>query len=354
MTPDQHRTTNAEGEDLAGIVVLFGRDLDFVSAHWTSLAELREPGTARPWRQTLLDPARREERARRDRAEREHRDPDAAGFTRAPEHLDVLDVMVDVWLLLEEIADRIGAALHHRPRRNFRRDVDLADVDYVRDHVADALAVDWLIAVLIERFHRSTAEIGRVLGVVRGGQLLLGAVCPFCRGVTAKRPDGDAPTLRVEVIAGQRVIVCWNGLCKPPDGKVGTWHKGRPTWPEREWDWLAKQLLVAPPTSLPPRPAPSFTVKPIEHTGRAGVMPLDRIDCPTCWQPAHLDPMPINHPPGPQCYWCGQTCRCACPPPPDCTCTHSLADHPPVKYVGDVWRFECTLCPDDHDFEATA
>jgi hypothetical protein len=88
--------------------VRLGYDLDFIEEHWPSLCESRRIGTSRPWRQALLDPEVRAAQLARDREDREVRDPDAPGFTSAPEYVDVLDVMVAVWVVLDELVHRIS------------------------------------------------------------------------------------------------------------------------------------------------------------------------------------------------------------------------------------------------------
>jgi hypothetical protein len=45
-------------------------EMAFIADNWTDLLEARQPGTARPWRQALLDPERRAAMAQRDREER--------------------------------------------------------------------------------------------------------------------------------------------------------------------------------------------------------------------------------------------------------------------------------------------
>ncbi|MBE7195942.1 MAG: hypothetical protein INR66_26120, partial [Gordonia polyisoprenivorans] len=124
-------------------------------------------------------------------------------------------------------------------------------------------------------------DITRVLGLVRAGQLLAGAVCPWCTGTTPKHPEGGAITMRVEEIPGSRTlgvepaaaVVCWNPLCAPPDADVGIWYRGRTAWPWHEWEWLATRLII----SNAPRRASMLTETafgdqaPIVLSGRSGV-----------------------------------------------------------------------------------
>jgi hypothetical protein len=274
-------------------------DLAFITEHWTDLLENRQPGTARPWRQALIDPERRAATLARDRDERAERDPDAPGFTSAPLHVDVLDVITDIWVTLDELANLISPdwrntrAAGALDRTNVETHAP-APVTHINGMVA--LIRTWLPVTapalpehrgdrIARRLHALTTDVDRVLGLVRAGQLLNGATCPWCRGVTPKHPAGGAITMRVEQIPGSTrmgtepapAVVCWNPLCDPPEDKCGTRYRGRPAWPWHEWDWLSQLLIVADPqpsapTPLPPRPEgfSSVPVEPIERFGASG------------------------------------------------------------------------------------
>lgn len=81
-------------------------DAAWLADHWPHLIEMRIPGTARPWRQTDLDPVRRAELDARDRAERLERADIAPGETLAPVHVDVLDVLGDITAEADDLAER--------------------------------------------------------------------------------------------------------------------------------------------------------------------------------------------------------------------------------------------------------
>lgn len=271
-------------------------ELDFIAEHWADLLEARHPGTSRPWRQALLDPERRAEQARRDAEERAQRDPDAPGFTAAPLHIDVLDVIVDIWTTLDQLATTISPEWHDTDQGALVHRIE--DIDqmlaFVRLWLPEALPDEptnrklWRIT---RRITSLGAEITRVLSLVRAGQILNGAICPWCRGITPRHPAGDATTLRVEEIPGSKTlgtdpvyaVVCWNPLCTPPDDKVGTWYRGRPAWPWHEWDWLAPQLIIRTPVlreTLTSETPDEDAVIPIVHSGRSG------IDQTVCVEPA--------------------------------------------------------------------
>ncbi|PFG19855.1 hypothetical protein ATL40_1431 [Serinibacter salmoneus] len=90
------------------------------------------------------------------------------------------------------------------------------------------------------------------LGDILDGQVL-DAVCPWCGGRTASAPVGGQRTLRVVCPGGRLrgdgerddrppMVVCFGENCEPGPREVGMVFGGRPAWPEREWDWLSKQL----------------------------------------------------------------------------------------------------------------
>lgn len=267
-------------------------ELGFITEHWDDLLELRQPGTRRPWRQALIDPERRAQNAQRDREERAVRDPDAPGFTSAPEHIDILDVIVGIWTTIDELVALIspdwrrttagGAidrpAAEHGPARVTEI---TTMVDFIHLWLPTADTDPRRLARITRRLGTLNTEISRVLSLVRAGQLLNGALCPWCRGVTPKHPAGGATTLRVEEIPGSRTlgtdpaaaVVCWNSLCEPPEHEVGNWYRGRPAWPWHEWDWLADRLIIADR----PRVGGLLTETqfgdsvPVIHSGRSGV-----------------------------------------------------------------------------------
>ncbi|MHB1063542.1 MAG: hypothetical protein ACYC1Z_03450 [Georgenia sp.] len=100
-------------------------------------------------------------------------------------------------------------------------------------------------------------KVATMLGEIVDGQVL-DALCPWCTGRSEKRPTGGDRTLVVHAPAvtstasrsGRAgaddgpVVVCHGTNCTPPSSSVGTWIGEQPAWPEREWDWLAKQLLA--------------------------------------------------------------------------------------------------------------
>lgn len=275
-------------------------DVEFLAEHWADLGEQRRAGSPRPWRQALLDPERRAQMLARDQLERADRDPDAPGFTAAPLHVDVLDVIVDAWTVLDELATLISPDWRNT-RTGHARDRAAAErlAPLPVDDISSILELirTWLrpalpglparrVTAIGGRLHRAVTDVERTLALVRAGQMLTGALCPWCRGITPKHPEGGQTTMRVEELPAsdeQKVpavaaVVCWNSLCDPPTDKVSIRWKGRPAWSHGEWDWLAKQLIVAEPHRSQPRPpAPrpagfsKVPVLPVERFGVSGV-----------------------------------------------------------------------------------
>lgn len=86
--------------------------------------------------------------------------------------------------------------------------------------------------------HRIAAAIGEV-----EDGMTLKAPCISCRGVDAA--SGQAMfTLRLQA-KPDPVIMCVNPACEPSESLCGTWLRGRPAWPQREWDWLADRIRDA-------------------------------------------------------------------------------------------------------------
>jgi hypothetical protein len=97
-----------------------------------------------------------------------------------------------------------------------------------------------LLGYVADGAKQMLAAVSRTLGLVYDGQQLE-VVCPWCHGGLA----GDR-TWRVRTLPGdETAIVCESGLCEPPSKSVGTWWRGAPCWPMREWEWLAKQMESA-------------------------------------------------------------------------------------------------------------
>lgn len=213
---------------------------------WPLLAETRIPGTALPWRPPDLSPEQRAERDHQARADR--LDTEAIGFSAAPLHVGIVDVLTDLAADLDHVAG-ILATETHRPAP--RLPSALADprpllgwcraalVD-AKDHRTVERVAEWTTAML------ETVN-ARVSDLWDGMRLPI--VCPWCLGVTPYAPAGGAHTWRVRLLPGSPsklvVIRCESGTCEPPERDVGTWHRGRPCWPIHEFEWLARRVEAA-------------------------------------------------------------------------------------------------------------
>lgn len=182
------------------------------------------------------------------------------GKHAAPLDVEMLDVLTLVVATAEDLALTVTqTAGVERPRhvvsawedprpllRSARAWLTAADE-------ADKDTVPWASWVLGPVVRRVAAAVGEIMD----GQLI-DALCPWCCGRSVKRPTGGERTLVVHApgsTTGARaeqtapgagdgpMIVCHGTACTPPDSACGTRVRGMPAWPEREWDWLAKQLL---------------------------------------------------------------------------------------------------------------
>lgn len=235
-------------------------DAAWLVEHWPYLIEIRIPGTARPWRQAGVDPARRAELDALARAERHERAEEAPGEHEAPVHVDVLDVLNDLAATLESpeaLAD-------------FATQLDQADEESLADVAAD-----------LARLKRDTAV---ALRLVYDGQRIGG--CPWCgqdRALTIRVPDDpDEPVL----------VVCegYGRICEPPSADCGRYVRGRPAWLLwAEGDWLAQRIArydaQQPAVLAAVRPAKVYKVR--DEWGREGCW---------LWQGAAADTPGPTHP----------------------------------------------------------
>lgn len=84
-------------------------------------------------------------------------------------------------------------------------------------------------------------RIAAVTGEIEDG-MTLKAPCIACRGLNAAGQMSYTLRLRAKP---DPVILCANPACQPTDTVCGTWVRGRPAWPQREWDWLADRIREA-------------------------------------------------------------------------------------------------------------
>lgn len=268
-------------------ITTMSEDIAFLGLYWPDLAIDRSPGTARPWRQSSIDPDARHRLAELDRLERQHRDPDAPGFSPAAVEVLVLDVMVEIWALMIEMAKLITppidpSLLRLGPTSNLR---PLINTLHRKTLIGIALEHSEKMPGFERRLASACGLVTRTLSLIRHGQLLGGAMCPWCKGATPKRLAGGATTMRIEEIAaelpatadrpmieGQYAVVCWNPLCSPPETAVHIRYFGFPAWPTHQWEWLSTLLLVAdPPARITLLEPVKVVLDAVEHSGRTGL-----------------------------------------------------------------------------------
>lgn len=240
-----------EPYDLAGA-------LDYLAEAWPMLIELKTPGTRRRW----------QDQRRAVAAAAPELIPSPVPGTApapAPVVVSMLDLTHRVAAAAAELEATLVELLDPDPVPPFapvywpRLGVRSSAYADPRPHlafvarylttaqVADARTVPWVLGVV--RPIRDAVE--QALGEQRAGQELA-AICPWCLGRTPAHPTGGARTVQVLVPTDddddrEPLIVCTGLNCTPPESACGSRdERGRPAWREREWDWLARQLLPAP------------------------------------------------------------------------------------------------------------
>lgn len=218
-------------------------DLRLVATYWPGLAETRIPGTPPPYQQPAITPERRAELDHEARIERQERDGLAPGEHPDAVRVEVLDLMgkllVDAYALAEEVALASWCPPPAPPSTAFVDpspwlDFTARNLDGIDEQFAGVLPY------VAETARQMLAEVSRSLCLMHDGQRLK-TVCPWCGGGLV-----GEPTWVVRQLPGDEVaIVCESGICEPPTRDVGTWWRGRPCWPMREWDWLAKRVTAA-------------------------------------------------------------------------------------------------------------
>lgn len=221
-------------------------DTEFVAEHWDDLAETRIPGTARPWKQPTISAERREELEHAARIERLERAEIAPGERSVPIEIDVLDVMVDVC----EAAGRLA------PQAAVDADCSLlmpnplvygpaAQLAHLLWHLHTGVYDDDLIDQVAREFRALARDVALALRLLRDGQVL--GACPWCR-------MPDALVVRDLDQLGPLIVCTSRVSCEPPPADCGTRLRGRPAWPQYEWDWLAKRIRHLEATTPTGRP----------------------------------------------------------------------------------------------------
>lgn len=242
-------------------------DVAYLVDSWPALVTLRTPGSGRrrpPSRHEVTEAQRLrsellaiQERVELRRARELGVQPvPPTGPIPAPAALEVLDLLAEFVAVSADVADAVTqtAGVERPPSSPSSSWTDprpylrLAAAWLEQADEVDERTVPWVAAQL----RPLAGKVAHQLGEVHDGQLL-DALCPWCGGRTERRLTGGERTLVVYVRGTRRakaegqgdgpVIVCRGLNCEPPEASCGTRVGGRPAWPEREWDWLARQLL---------------------------------------------------------------------------------------------------------------
>jgi hypothetical protein len=225
--------------------------LRVVHDRWPDLENARIKGTRRPrlsMRRTMTSQARAEMDARA-RVERVEADDYAPGFSPAPLHVDVLDVMAGILMAADVLHGQVAQELGHdrldaAPSAYADARPYLAYVIELLPHCGPALREE-----AITKAETMQASLLLTLGEVFDGQEL-DAVCPFCMGRTFERLAGEI-TMRIRIVesrtdpdAWEFLVVCENPTtCQPFSNEVDLWHEGKPAWRMQRWAWLAERLI---------------------------------------------------------------------------------------------------------------
>jgi hypothetical protein len=225
--------------------------LQTVHDRWPDLEDARLKGTRRPhlsMRRSLTAQARAEMDARA-RIERAEADDHAPGFSPAPLHVDVLDVMANVLMWADALHGQVAQEVGHDrldPAPHAYADARpyIAYTIELLRHCGPTLREEAAV-----RAEMMQAAMLMTLGEVFDGQEL-DAVCPFCMGRTFERLAGEI-TMRIRIVesrvdpdAFDFLVVCENpAACQPFSNEVDIWHEGKPAWRFQRWAWLAERLI---------------------------------------------------------------------------------------------------------------
>lgn len=253
-------------------------DLAYLEDAWAPVVLGALPGS-RPPRgvQRPLSPVERAMRLARALEEREQDRARGArlgipptGPIPSPENVGVLDLLALFVSTASDVAEAVtqwaGVERREPPTSSW---VDPRPYLVTIRHWLEAAveAEPTAEAFIVEQLHHLADRVAGHLGEVYDGQVL-DAICPWCGGRTEEQPIGGVQTLvvfdrhtRSEQATGRPddadrdpgpLIVCKGLNCTPPASAVGAPDSaerqragGRPAWPMREWDWLAKQLVAA-------------------------------------------------------------------------------------------------------------
>lgn len=259
--PKENHVTNA---DVRRVL----EQIDYLEEAWPQLVTL---GIGASTTRRRLPAGRRRSDAALERVDREARieaeERSQPGWVPAISHPSVpVDVtMLDLLAMLVSVAEDLAATVTQTAGVE-RPSHATSAVEDPRPYLRTARA--WLTAAQEADDRTVPWATGELTPVVRAAATALGeivdgqvldALCPWCGGRTERHPMGGQRTLVVDAgptavttqqpapeprpgDVGWPRIVCHGLNCTPPASACGAQVHGQPAWPEREWDWLAKQL----------------------------------------------------------------------------------------------------------------
>lgn len=216
------------------------------------LASSLLPGTARPYRAPTLTPEQREDADYRARQERLERVDIAPGDCPDPYRLDVSELLTDVLIVADHLAEQVCAEAEQSLRVWAGAwSWDLPSLHrHASSHMADPRPyLDLLILLLGEvqderpdlvsetllQAQRLLDRAAPMLGLIIDGQRLP-QDCPWCG-----QDDWRVRMLRERDLTRRPYVVCESDRCAPGEANVGRWHRNRPAWDLlTEGEWLAK------------------------------------------------------------------------------------------------------------------
>ena len=245
------------------------RDLEYLIEQWPRVVTLRVPGSRKRWVQTEHRSAVTHEQLEANGLDGVKGVPRAAAAD-----VNVLTICADYADVARDLFWDV-MAIRSLPRNVFAPKAPVTEdpsqyLDVVRTHLWDAQNTDSNFGPSVgRRITRLVRGVARMLGDIRDGQTLAG-ICPWCNGRTDTstgeptihlyypptlgdeepaplnpNPDAPTPPPTGKKPVPEPLFVCHGLNCTPPLTAYGHTHDGKPAWPIREWEWLAKQLSTA-------------------------------------------------------------------------------------------------------------
>lgn len=210
---------------------------------WDPLHEARTKGTPRPWKETEISIEQQAALDTQARLEKQEHGAFILGESPAPLHLDILDRLINIQNTTREIARQIADTLYDGPTLVYLTHTRNPNPIYLMQYIQTNTPrlTEPRHQQVLDDTHTTLQEL-RAKTATYFAELVEGkhlkAACPWCGGYK----------LRFRLIGYEHpelVIRCETGLCEPGPDNCGA-YTGQgfslPTWPQWEWQWLARQL----------------------------------------------------------------------------------------------------------------